>query len=46
MAASGTAQARSDHAESENWAMWEVSTPKLKARSSLKLDRAAWVAPA
>lgn len=42
----GTAQARTDHTEGKNQAMQELSSPKLKARSSLKLDRAAWVAPA
>lgn len=42
----GTAQARTDHTEGKNQAMQELSIPKLKARSSLKLDRAAWVATA
>lgn len=46
VSASGTAQARTNHAEGKNWAIGEVCSPKLKARSSSKLGWAAWVAPA
>lgn len=39
----GIIQSRTDHAEHKNWAMWGISSPKLKARSSSELDWAAWV---